>query len=184
MNCRSLRRRRRGGLRCNERCPPRAKESQQMSTLDEYQWRETYFVFFPTAKRPLLDRVQKALAKLNGRFEFENQAAGANGEIESLTLHSREDYSALEISFESGDEVCQQAAGLIKELSGPACAVEDKQRLTLLKQCDARLDVMHFEQMSADVEEMFDPGALLLVLEALARLTGGVGVDPQSGALI
>lgn len=155
-----------------------------MSTLDEYQWRETYFVFFEAAKRPTLQRVQQALAKLNGRFDFENQAADADGGFESLTVHSREDYSALEISYEIGAEVRHQAAGLIQELTGPACAREDKQRLQLLGQCDARLDVMHFEQMSADEDEMFDPGALLLVLEALARLTGGVGIDPQSGALV
>lgn len=155
-----------------------------MSTLDEYQWRETYFVFFEAAQRPSLERVQEALARLNGHFEFDNQAADADGLLESLTLHSRQDYSALEISYETGEEVRSQAAGLIQELSGPACAVEDKRRLKLLGQCDARLDIMHFEQMTADAEEMFDPGALLLVLEALARLTQGVGVDPQSGALV
>lgn len=156
-----------------------------MSTLDEYEWRETYFVFFEAAQRPSLDRLKDALAKLNPRFEFVGASGDADGAFESLTLHSPEDYSALEISLETGPEVAQQAAGLIGELSGPACAAEDKRRLSLLRRCDARLDVMHFEEMArGDEDEMFDPGALLLVIEALARITGGVGVDPQSGALV
>ncbi len=31
---------------------------------------------------------------------------------------------------------------------------------------------------------MLDPSTLLLVLDALAELTGGVGIDPQSGSLM
>jgi hypothetical protein len=31
---------------------------------------------------------------------------------------------------------------------------------------------------------MLDPSALLLIMEALVKLTDGVGIDPQSGALM
>ena len=31
---------------------------------------------------------------------------------------------------------------------------------------------------------MLDPSALLIVLETLAKLTGGVAVDPQSGTVL
>ena len=35
-----------------------------------------------------------------------------------------------------------------------------------------------------EADEMLDPSALLIVLDALVELTGGVGVDPQSGTLL
>jgi hypothetical protein len=35
-----------------------------------------------------------------------------------------------------------------------------------------------------DLDEMLDPSALLLVLGELAKLTGGVAVDPQTGTLL
>jgi len=35
-----------------------------------------------------------------------------------------------------------------------------------------------------DLDDMFDPSTLLIVLEALAELTGGIPVDPQAGALL
>jgi hypothetical protein len=31
---------------------------------------------------------------------------------------------------------------------------------------------------------MLDPSALLLVLDALAELTGGIAVDPQTGTML
>ena len=45
---------------------------------------------------------------------------------------------------------------------------------------------MHFEQVidGDEGDEMFDPSALLLVIEALTELTGGIGIDPQSGTLV
>ena len=55
---------------------------------------------------------------------------------------------------------------------------------------DARLDVMHFERVSTDSfddnDEEFaagalDPGSLLNVVEALAKLTHGLPIDPASG---
>ena len=50
--------------------------------------------------------------------------------------------------------------------------------------------MLHFEQVPEDVEdeaeddEMLDPSALLVVLGALAKLTGGVAVDPQAGTFL
>jgi hypothetical protein len=64
----------------------------------------------------------------------------------------------------------------------------DLDKLAKLPKCDVRFDIMHFEQVTDDQieegEEMLDPSALLLVLDALVDLTGGVGIDPQSGALM
>ena len=60
-----------------------------------------------------------------------------------------------------------------------------------LREYDARFDVLHFERVGdaedAEDEEpdgMLDPSALLLVLDALAELTGGIAVDPQTGTML
>jgi hypothetical protein len=49
--------------------------------------------------------------------------------------------------------------------------------------------VLHFEQIAEggddDLDdEMLDPSALLVVLAALAKHTGGVAIDPQAGTFI
>ncbi len=62
-----------------------------------------------------------------------------------------------------------------------------RDKLKQLPQFDARFDVLHFEQIALeddDEDELLDPGSLLLVLSALARLTKGVALDPQSGAVL
>ena len=49
----------------------------------------------------------------------------------------------------------------------------------------ARFDIFHFEQVSAaGEEEILDPGGLLLVMQKLCELVDGVGLDPQSQALL
>jgi len=59
-----------------------------------------------------------------------------------------------------------------------------------MRHCNGRFDVLHFEQVTEPGDEdeagdeMLDPGAILLVLAALAKLTGGVAIDPQSGTVI
>ena len=58
-----------------------------------------------------------------------------------------------------------------------------------IKEYDGRFDVLHFEQVGDsadedDADELLDPGALLAVLEELARITGGIAVDPQSGTIL
>ena len=59
-----------------------------------------------------------------------------------------------------------------------------------IRQCDARFDVLHFEETSEppdeddEADDILDPTALLLVLGTLGELTGGLAVDPQSGTLL
>lgn len=156
---------------------------------DEYRWRETYFVFFAPDRRPSAERVRQALQELNRRYQCTNLIADAEGRFESLTVHAPDDFSAMEISYEAGPDVREQGQTLARELK--ACAGRDAELLAQIKHlagCEARLDVMHLERVSADAEEeadeMFDPSALIVVLEALAELTGGVSIDPQSGALL
>ncbi|MGD0898968.1 MAG: hypothetical protein ABR915_14105 [Thermoguttaceae bacterium] len=161
-----------------------------MSTFenDQYRWRETYFVLFFADKRPLLGTVEKHLASLSKRYQLSNQSGDEDGRFESLTVVSPDDFAALDICYTSGPEVLEQGEELVDEL---AAAAEPPSRdlLRRLKQYDGRFDVLHFEQVAEaspedDEDELLDPSALLAVLEALAKITGGVAVDPSSGTIL
>lgn len=159
-----------------------------MSMFDsaDYRWRETYFVLFDAARRPHREQVRVALKKLGRRFEVGEIHSDDEGGFESVTLSSPSDYAALDISYLSGDEVRQNGAVLADELKGGAADESERSKIARLRKCDGRFDIMHFEQVSDDAEaesEMFDPSALLIVMETLTELTDGVGVDPQSGTV-
>jgi hypothetical protein len=155
-----------------------------------YRWRETYFVFFDAKKQPKLSSVTKALSALNSRFLLTNLNADEDGRIDSLTLISPDDYAALDICFTSGDEVVEQAASLVEDLKKAGPDNPPPVPWSQIKKYDGRFDVLHFEQVSEDVEEnaeddgMLDPSALLVVLGALAELTAGVAIDPQAGTFL
>lgn len=157
-----------------------------MSSDDRYEWRETYFVLFQSRKRPLLSDVEAAFKGLGSQFQLTDPTADAEGRIEALNVVSPEDHSALEIDYLSGDEVLLQVEELTKELRGEAGYAD---KLAKLRRCDARFEVMHFEEMTDggfedEEDEVFDPSALLMSLETLVKLTDGVGVDPQAGTLL
>jgi hypothetical protein len=156
-----------------------------MDMDERFEWRETYFILFPSAKRPSLKQVQSAVRKLGSHFELSGEEADDEGMIECLHIRSPEDHSALEVDYLSGDEVLSQVEELTREM------VKDKAergQIAKLKKCDARFEIMHFEEMGDgyddEGDEVFDPSALLVVLDALVDLTGGVGVDPQTGTLL
>lgn len=157
---------------------------------NRYRWRETYFVLFRAEDRPALPAVQKALRQLDARYELTNPSADEADRFESLTLISHDDFAALDICFTEGEEVREQVQDLVEELRPMACETGCEAQLKQVRQCDARFDVLHFEEVSESLEdeddvldEPLDPSALLLVLAELARLTGGVAVDPQSGTI-
>lgn len=157
-----------------------------MSTDERFEWRETYFVLFPSARRPTLKQIEAAVRKLGPQFELSGQETDDEGHVECLYVRSPQDHSALEIDYLSGDEVLAQVEEVTSQLRGDR---EQRDKLAQLKGCDARFEVMHFEEMiedmsSDEMEEIFDPSALLVVLDALVELTGGVGIDPQSGTLL
>jgi hypothetical protein len=160
-----------------------------MSTFEnhDYKWRETYFVLFDSARRPNLEQVKTRLLKINPRFELTNGESDEAGHFDSITLRSPQDYAAMDISYVSGEEVSDQVDELERDLKGNIDA-SDRPKLNQLAQCDAKFDILHFEQVSDDEAEeegeMLDPSALLSVMDALIELTKGVGVDPQSGSLM
>jgi|SRR3972149_4912574 len=158
---------------------------------DQLEWRDTYFILFQQSGRPTLTQVEAAITDSARRITLENLEADEDGMFESLLVQAPEDHSALEISYETGDAVIEQSAALAKQLRGEATA----DQLKKLLRADARLDVMHFERVSAadafdgddDQEfggEAVDPASLLNVVEALAKLTKGLPIDPASGAIL
>ena len=163
-----------------------------MSTFERegYQWRETYFVLFDEARRPTLRQVERMLRKLNARFELTDPAADSDGRFESLTVVAPDDYAALDIAFMSGDEVLEQGAQLHKELKAFPLDKDELSKLARLPKLGAKLDLLHFERMAEgfgdedEPDDMLDPSALLIVMDALVEMTQGVGVDPQSGTLV
>ncbi|MDA7978826.1 MAG: hypothetical protein MPJ50_08660 [Pirellulales bacterium] len=161
-----------------------------MSTFedDRYQWRETYFVLFPTARRPSTKAMREALKQLPSGFEDESVRGDDDGEFESATLYAPDAFAAIDVAYVCGEEVAEQ----IEELSGDVNRMvlndAQKEKLKHLDECDARFDVLHFEKVEREFdeeeEEMLDPSALLLVLARLAELTNGIAIDPQSGTFM
>lgn len=155
-----------------------------------YRWRETYFVLFGAKNRPKLAAVREALAKLSDRYDLINPCADEQGYFESVTLLSPDDFSALDICYTTGEEVREHVASLLGELETVSREADKKADLQRAKSCDARFDVLHFEQLTEEpgaddeLDEMLDPSALLLVLGTLANLTDGLAIDPQAGAIL
>jgi hypothetical protein len=151
---------------------------------NEYQWRETYFVLFRTSERPSAADVSDAL-KSDDRFEITNMVHDDAGNFESLSLKAPDDFSGMDVSFVSGEEVRETVEELLRELAKTTLNEDERNMLDQLGDCDARLDIYHFEQMQLDDQDEFlDPGGLLIVLEHLTKLCHGVGIDPQSGSLM
>ncbi len=156
---------------------------------DRYQWRETYFVFFDQARRPTWKQIEAALAKVHAHFELSQPRLDEDGGFESVTLTAPEAYAALDITYLEGEEVLEQAANIVEEMRDFVTEPAEKAKLNRLPHYDAHFEIFHFEEIVPDdemdePEGMLDPGALLLVLGALATLTHGVAVDPQSNTLV
>lgn len=153
-----------------------------------YRWRETYFVLFESKSIPTAAQIKEVLSRLSDRFEFNDMRVDDDGNFESATLLAPDDYAAIDISFMVGPEVIEQGIDMIAEMESMATDAQAKKQLQRVAGCDARFDVMHFEQVDGDepedIDEMFDPSALLIALNALAELTGGLTVDPQSGTFL
>ncbi|MGD9635479.1 MAG: hypothetical protein AB7G28_12030 [Pirellulales bacterium] len=165
-------------------------ELEEEDSGDQLEWRDTYFILFQQSTRPTLTQVEAALSGAGRNLTLENLEADEDGMFESVLVQAPDDHSALEISYETGDAVVEQSAALAKQLKSEASA----DQLKKLLRADARLDVMHFERVSGgddfgdDADEEFgepvDPASLLNVVEALAKLTKGLPIDPASGAIL
>lgn len=149
-----------------------------------YEYRDTFFVLFKKENRPSSDKIQSCLAELGPKYETLDLKA-TEDELESITVRSPNDRSAMDITFVEGDEVKNQIDELLNEFRTITLAGDDVKKLQRINEFDARFDIYHFEQCEASGEgEMLDPGGLLIVMETIAQLCDGVGIDPQSQALM
>jgi len=155
---------------------------------DQLEWRDTYFILFHESDRPTLTQVEAAISESSRRLKLENLEADDDGMFESVLVQAPQDNAALEISYETGEAVIAQSADLAKQLKDEL----DKKQLAQMLRADARLDVMLFERIQADAAGddddwetgALDPSSLLNVVDALAKLTGGLPIDPASGAIL
>ncbi|RMG00303.1 MAG: hypothetical protein D6741_07070 [Planctomycetota bacterium] len=156
----------------------------------EYCWRETFLVFFDAENRPSAHEIEAAMESLGARYVLTNVTATDDGLFDSATLLAPDDFAAMDICYVEDDDVPEQAQETIEELQrGDKDALAPEQAAKI-RNATARIDVLHFEQVGTtrddldDEGDMFDPSALISVLETLARLTQGVAVDPQSGTVV
>lgn len=158
---------------------------------DEYQWRETYFVLFDVSKRPTAEKFAQMLTGLNDAYQVTDVRADEEGAFESLTLISKDDYAAMDLTCAANEEVQEQIAELaekLKELAGP----DEMEQIKRIPKCTARLEVYHFEQMvfvgstssEDEPDDFMDPGSLLVVLERIAEMIDGIVVDTQSNSIM
>ena len=92
----------------------------------------------------------------------------------------------MDVTYVEGEEVTEQISEMMNEFKLMTLTGDDRKKLEIFQNCDARFDVFHFEQISEALEEdeILDPGGLLLVMARLAELCGGVSLDPQSQTLL
>lgn len=158
---------------------------------DQLEWRDTYFILFRQTERPTLTQVEAAITESSKRLKLENLDADEDGMFESVLVQAPQDNAAVEISYERGDAVVEQSVDLAKQMQED---LTPKQLQQILK-ADARLDIMFFERVRDDFAEAgeddepweggsLDPSSLLNVVGALAKLTGGLPIDPASGAVL
>jgi hypothetical protein len=159
---------------------------------DELEWRDTYFILFNQSERPTVTQVESAISRASRRLKLEHLEADDDGMFESVLVQAPLDNAALEISYETGEAVEAQSADLAKQLKTEL----DKKQLAQMLRADARLDVMLFERIRSNERDgeddddddwesgSLDPSSLLNVVEALAKLTGGLPIDPASGAIM
>ena len=152
---------------------------------DQYQYCDTFFVYFQAENRPSLEAIEKALSEGGETRELTDARSGDDGSFKSITVRSPHDSSAMDIVFVGGEEVAEQVQELIAEFRQISLAGDDFDKLKQIKDANARLDVFQFERISESREpDMIDPGGLFLVIEKLNLICNGVGLDPQSKALI
>ncbi len=152
----------------------------------KYQYRETYFVLFERKNLPELTKIEATLSQLGPRYETVETRMN-DGVIESMTIRSPHDFSAMDITLVEGQDVATQIKSILEDFRTVTLTGDDMKKLAQLKECNARFDIFHFEEIGdgeAGEDEFLDPGGLLLVLEKLAELCNGVALDPQSQSLM
>jgi len=155
-----------------------------------YQWRETCFVLFDPGRQPTIEQVKSAISAIEN-LEILKPVFDDMGRLESVSICSTCETVAFDLCYLEGEEVVESLEDLLYDLKHSALEPDQEGSLKRIASSTARFDVLHFQlvaqedpQDDFEEEEDFDPGTLLLLLDVLADLTGGVAVDPQSGVIL
>ncbi len=122
-----------------------------MSTFEDerYQWRETYFVLFDPKDKPLLSEIQSGLGPMFKSLAVRQARADEQGRIESLTVASCDDFAAIDLVYQSGEQIVREIDALADEMVNLTSTKKNRAKIEKARKCSARLDVLHFEQMES-----------------------------------
>ena len=123
---------------------------------DRYQWRETYFVLFDPARKPLLQEIRRGLNPMFKSLVIRNSQADEEGRIETLSVVSYEDRAAIDLIYQCGEQVLQETEAIATEMLRITSTKKNRAKIEKAKEYSARLDVLHFEQMKTASEELDD----------------------------
>ncbi|QEG21940.1 hypothetical protein [Mariniblastus fucicola] len=153
---------------------------------DQYEYTDTFFVFFKRENLPTPAAVKTAIAELGDRYDF-GEISFREDQFESMAVFSPQDFSAMDIVLDLNTEVTTQIEEMVGEFRALTLTGDEREKLQTFKECDSRFDLFHFEKKvkgNDDPDAFIDPGGLLIVLEKLRELSDGVGIDPQSQMLL
>lgn len=148
-----------------------------------FRWRETYFVLFPRKHRPDHQKTDQLIYHLSQSYSLSEIRLDEQGRLESVSVLSTTDHAAMDICFLAGDDVQDQVTEFLVELAPTALSTDDQEKLELLRECDARFEVFHFERIQ-EGEEFLDPSTLFNILDQLATAVSGVAIDPQAATFV
>ncbi len=166
-----------------------------MSLFDnpDYQWRETYFVYYARCKMP---RLEEAVGRMRKRIPgvcATETARDEKGNLQAVSILFPDSPSGVELILSSPDDMDKP----IEEAKNMLDDMPDKRTRHALCRSDSRVDILHFERTGNkriehdlfDSEddhnpEDFDPSSMFTLIDQLIDLTKGVAIDPQSGMVV
>lgn len=149
-----------------------------------YQYRETYFILFEKENRPTGDALIAAINELGDRYEIKEIHHDQQEQLESMTVVAASDFAGLDLTFVEGEEVLEQVAELNESFKTTTLTGDELKKIAKIGNCRARFDVLHFEEVTGGEDDFLDPGTLLTVVEKIATLCDGVGIDRESLTII
>ena len=126
-----------------------------MSMFDDnrFCWRETYLVMLETEKRPEASQLVQGLKKLHNRHEIRDLCSDDNGRLVSLCVVASNDRAAVEIRYHDETDVQREFAALADELERHELTEKERKKITAARECRAKIEVLHFEQVQENVVE-------------------------------
>lgn len=149
-----------------------------------YQYRETYFILFNVDNRPDEAALIQAINELGDRYEVKEVHQDQENQFESMTVVAPSDFAGLDLTYVEGEEVHEQVAELNEQFKTTTLTGDELQKIAKIGNCNARFDVLHFEEVSHSEDDFLDPGTLLTVVEKIAGICDGVGIDRESLTII